>query len=535
MLKFLVWGMLFASALYAQLQPPQALTVVSATNRQVQFKWTPGDSNATGYVIERKLLGSEDSTYSTAVSITAPATTTGTDGNIDPYTAYVYRVRGTLQGNSSGASNTVTVGPPPYGYNTVVPYPADHDPYFAGQFGQAVRMILDSSGDPALAYVWADPNNVNDFSTSSLNFARWDRAHYQWTSPVKVTAIGDVQFGSLFPISLAQDASSGTFGIAYQDETGKDSAGQETSRIGVALSSDGGLTWKTVKAAAEDGAEGYQRPSMAMSGGNLHLAFYHDYDGIRYVTGKETDDPSKWTSTLVPLPGGYTYYTQISSLALDSKGAPAIAFIVSNDNGPAEAFWHPGGSTVLIRDDAGMQNDSPDLSLVFFGTQPRVVFAGALDNNYYDDYDHTMWVISSPDNGTTWSNPSNVTSDQGSDLNGPLSLALGSRGQAALAMESNGGNGTAYCGGPKLAMSTDLVTWTTCGLSTVEQPDIDGGSPNVAYAGNDRLFLGFRQSVVSDTSLPLGITVWRQPPGWAFPPPPSAISGRSRQSPMPQN
>ena len=162
MLKYATCGILFASALFAQLQPPQTLTVVSATNKQVQFKWTAGDANATGYVIERKLLGGDDSTYSAAAAITLPATVAGADNNFDAYSAYVYRVRGTLQGNLSGASNTVTVGPPPYGYNLAAPYPSNLDPYYAGLFGKAVRMILDTSGDPALAYSWADPNLDDD-------------------------------------------------------------------------------------------------------------------------------------------------------------------------------------------------------------------------------------------------------------------------------------------------------------------------------------------------------------------------------------
>src|SRR5262249_23687177 len=87
----IISGVLLCSSLFAQnLQPPQSLTVVSATNKQVQLRWNAGDSAASGYTIERKVLGGN---YSSVLTSTA---TTANDTNFDPYTTYVYRVRGTL-------------------------------------------------------------------------------------------------------------------------------------------------------------------------------------------------------------------------------------------------------------------------------------------------------------------------------------------------------------------------------------------------------------------------------------------------------
>jgi len=504
-------GLVLSSVLFAQtLQPPQTLTVVSATNKQVQLRWTAGDTTANAYVIERKPLGGDYSALSTATS------TTANDTNFDPYTAYVYRVRGTLQSNQSGPSNEVTVGPPPYGYNTAVPYPSKLDPYYSGEFGKAVVMIADASGDPAMAYTWDDPNNDGDYSDSAVFFARWDRAHYQWTKPVQVHLVGEVSGYTLTPISVAQDAGNGVFGIAFEDESD-----EQTGRMQFALSTDGGATWKTANVAVDDGTEEYQRPSLAMAGGNVYLSFYHDFDGIRYVTGKQSDDPAKWTSTLVPLPGGYDSYERESSLALDARGVPAVAFWVSGDNGMGEAFWRPGGSSILIYDNQGNNTDEPDIRLTFSGNQPRVAVYGYLDDNYYVDYDHTMWVITSPDNGTTWSRPVNIVSDLGTDLNGPMSIAAGPQGQSAIVMETNGGNGTSNCSQPKLTMSGDQVNWTTCGTETAGKVSITAGSPNIYFSGNGRLFLAFQQTDSgNDNSAPLGILVWRQPPDWAFPPPP---------------
>src|SRR5207244_2993373 len=147
------------------------------------------------------------------------------------------------------------------------------------------------------------------------------RAHYQWTKPVQVHLIGEVARAPLTPISLAQDFSNGAFAIAFENEVTVD-AGQ----IDLALSTDGGVTWKTVKVTPDDGNEAFLTPSLAMAGGNVYLSFYHNFDGVRYVTGKQSDDPSKWTSTLVPLPGAYSYYEAENSLALDAGGVPAFAF-----------------------------------------------------------------------------------------------------------------------------------------------------------------------------------------------------------------
>ena len=51
--------------------------------------------------------------------------------------------------------------------------------------------------------MWVEPNNDRDHTQNTLYFVRWDRAHYQWTNPVKVALIGDMLRGTLAPLSLA--------------------------------------------------------------------------------------------------------------------------------------------------------------------------------------------------------------------------------------------------------------------------------------------------------------------------------------------
>src|SRR5579883_1220671 len=57
MRKFLILLTCFAAAGFA-LDPPTALTVVTATNKQVKLSWTAGGTAATQYVVERRTLDS---------------------------------------------------------------------------------------------------------------------------------------------------------------------------------------------------------------------------------------------------------------------------------------------------------------------------------------------------------------------------------------------------------------------------------------------------------------------------------------------
>jgi hypothetical protein len=182
-----------------------------------------------------------------------------------------------------------------------------------------------------------------------------------------------------------------------------------------------------------------------------------------------------------------------------------------SDSTTVEAFWRPGRSAVVAADNNDQQNDDPDLQLSFFGTQPRIAFAGARDDQFYSDFGHDLWVARSSDDGGTWLPMINPPSDGNRSMNGPMSIASGSRGQAAVVTESNSGNSDGVqCGDPKLARSDDLVTWTTCGITPLGPPSFAADYPVVRFGGNDKLWVSFRNSDVSD-DLPSGVSVWREP------------------------
>lgn len=93
-------------------KPPTALTATAATRSAVTLSWTPADPAQMRFLVERKPLGASWSLPSAPPMATMQVEgPTYTDQTVDPYTTYVYRIRGL--GPSvvvSGPSNEITVG-----------------------------------------------------------------------------------------------------------------------------------------------------------------------------------------------------------------------------------------------------------------------------------------------------------------------------------------------------------------------------------------------------------------------------------------
>lgn len=498
-IRYVSLTFLCAAAVFAQAPgAPGPLTVVSATSTQTQLSWG-GVSGATGYAVQRKTFGNDYATINTV------KVTTAADSTIVPSTAYSYRIVALNDAGPSNPSNEVVVGPPPFGFSVAFPGPAD--PVLLGRSGNAVRMVLDSNGDPALAYLIQDPNNNNDFTAGILQFVNWNRAQYQWNPPVTVAVTGDVLgSGAVIPISLARDASTNRYGLAYvfQDPNG---AG---SRVGIARSNDNGLTWNKQTVASDPGNGAYAAPSLGMANNQVFLAFFHNNDGVRYVSGAGDDDAPNWSYQLIPLPGGFSDYRHNVSLAVDSAGNPGVAFIATGDSDTAEAFWRPNNSTVVVMSNNGHQTDDPDLQLSFFGTQPRIAYSGSRDDQFYANAGHDLWVSRALDNGGNWTPGINLPPDGDRSMNGPLWIDNGSRGQSAVVTESNAGSNTGQvCGYPRLSRSDDFLNWTTCGIAPLRSPDFAAYFPVVRFGFNDKLWIAFKNDSTSG-DLPTGVLVWRE-------------------------
>jgi hypothetical protein len=487
---------LMAAAVWAQAPPaPAGLAVKSATSKQVQLTWT-ASAGARSYVVQRKA----DGDFSSVLTATAAA---ATDESFDPYATYTYRVLAVNDSGQSPASNEVIVGPPPYGFNVVVP-----GPKVDGQtrVGTGLRLILDASGDPMMAYILEDPNDDGDTSDSTLWFISWNRALYKWNAPVQVAKIGVFHgSGATNPISLARDASTGALAIAWEHHDA------DYGYVEFSLSGDGGLTWKTQNVAKAE-SEPFSEPSVALAPDKVFLAYSIHNEGIRYLSGKPSDEPSKWKSQKAPVPGGYTRPLEFLSLAADSAGNPGLAFIVESESDSAEAFWRPesAASGVIAARNNG-QNDCSDISLSFSGTEPRIAFAGARDNQYNSDYDHSIWAIRASGDGGNWLAPVAMPADGEHDMSGPLASASGPHGQLAIGITDTGGIiGTAKYGYPKLSRSDDLLVFQTAGPALADKPAYGNVAyPAVQWGGNDRLWVGFSSSDIYGEIAP-GLVLWRE-------------------------
>lgn len=489
----------------AQPQAPTALVATSAMKSAVALSWANADSTATAYRIERRLLGS--TTYATVGS---PTTRTFIDSTVDAMTTYIYSVRAAdAASNFSGPSNEVIVGPPPVGVSLISPF---RDLNFGDrtQFGIRPLMTLDSNGDPAVVYSISSPNNVDGGDTSAdsfLEFVGWDRKVYAWKAPVKIGLLGNgtPTGGGANNYSFARDASNNTWAVT----TLVNAADSSFTELRVYTSADNGSTWKAISALV-DYSFGLSNPSIALGGGNVYLSFFQAYSGIRFLTGKISDAPEKWTSTTAPLPAGAEDYRPENHLALDSAGKPGIAFwTIQGSYNSILAFWRPNdAAAATVIDSAQVQNDFVEVKLAFYGTQARVMAQVVRDDQGPSGYARYFWVA--VQNGAGFASPVGLPSDGNSAL-GYGSFGIGSSGQAALAIARVGGNDNGVlCGNPKLSRSSNLVNWTTCSpYPLADEPYRLADWPQLAFASNDGLYIAMNNG--DDQNVPLwGIILWRE-------------------------
>jgi len=106
-----------------------------------------------------------------------------------------------------------------------------------------------------------------------------------------------------------------------------------------------------------------------------------------------------------------------------------------------------------------------------------------------------------------------VPRDGGHGWDNPISLAVDSKGRGALAVTSLHGVPAPKppaCGLPKLARSSDFEQWTTCSPDTNKTLSITAWHPSIVFAGNDKLYLAFRNND-SDSKVGVGVVLWREP------------------------
>ena len=475
-------------------QAPTNLTVTKATNSEVDLSW---NGLVSSYTLQRAVLGSSFSTIATAT------TTSAKDTTIDPYTTYQYQV---LAAGTSTPSATVTVGPPPAGFQVAAPAPGVPGSQTVANYAWNISMTLDANGDPAFAFVYADPNLDSNPNDGQLLFRSWNRAKYAWNPVLKVTTAGDISSAYRSTISLAYDPSTATFGLA--------SEANAASAVNLYVSTDGGLTWSS-KASFHDAAGASYGPSLALAKGNVYLAFERDNSGIEYITGAMSAASPAWTTSLAPQPNqtSIALVAESPSLSLDTSGNAAIAYWVQDLTQGYNYFlmyWKPGSAPVKIMDS---QNNASGhyTRMQFFGANPRI--AVSVFRNDSNANGGTVHFVRSDDGGKTWTTPVLIPTDNHNSTDMPLGLALDSSGHGAMTFDRNSGSGDDACGFPKLARSTDLTNWTTCAAASVATTgnynDIPFGLA-LLYGGNDKLYLAWQEGNTNGTGV--GVLLWREPP-----------------------
>lgn len=517
---------------------PVDLTIISATKTQVQLSWSASTStDVTSYTIER---APEGSTTFTSVA-TGVTETTYTDTTISQYTAYTYRVKAVNSAGSSNPSNEDKAGPPPTGFNVAVEISTS---YAFWGFNQ-VSMVLDENDDPMMTYVQSDLNrNGNNDDDSYLYFVKWDRTNYNWTAPLAVDMVGQINNNQPHrQVSIVRDASTGTIGIAYQAEYDYTvvNQGNDNEGIKLALSTDGGATWATERVdqisancVSVGGSPNYcnnNSPALAMSDGKVYIAYtaygkltaddLYWYYLVRYAT--RTGTSGAFSETNAPWPSGTKGRDLPVGLALDSNGQAGLAYMVISTsdtypyyNNSSVLFWRPGdASATKITDSNNAQNDFPSISLAFDGTKPRIAYHLMRDldgDNEGSDEPYYLY-FSASDDGVTWGSPVGMPFDGGHKTGWYQSIDTGSQGQTAIAAMLYSSSGSNTCGSPKLYSSSDNVNWTVCGADADDSKDADSYYISLNFAGNDKLYLAFGQYTDASSygGFKSGLILWREP------------------------
>jgi len=392
--------------------------------------------------------------------------------------------------------------------------------------GLHVSLVLDKDDLPMVAFLKVDQASP---ANNAVYFTRYDGA--AWKTPVVVAAgVGRVDSNATMrQVWLARDASTGRLGVAFQKFEAFCVGSNDETTVHVSYSTDQGATWTSSERVSEakytrnDPVNGVEvcnttSPRIAMANGTVHVAWAAsagEQDGIGFITGyyyASSTAPGTWSRTLLPHVGddGRKGRTALS-LALDSTGAPAVAYLMLSlgapvPNNTAIVYVRPGSAAVRVADSANVQNDAPQVTLAFDGTKPRV---GALLTRSTADREAT-WVFRS-DDGAAFTETR--VPDDAEDKGGRYLDLMFQSGKGVLAADFSGSGARGQCGGPKLSRSSDAASWTTCGADDQTHQFL-GTYVSGELAGNGKVILAFH-TVNADTASPSrfgrGIVLWREP------------------------
>jgi hypothetical protein len=344
---------------------------------------------------------------------------------------------------------------PPTGWTVAIPVPAD-----AGtltHFGVSVSSVGDQFGQPLIAGLIDDPNGDGDRSDTRLIFTRWDGTAKAFSPSQLIEVVGAIDVSApTRQVSIARDDVTGRIGIAYV---------KSDQSIRLAFSDDEGANFSLVTVTST--AAPYSNPSLALHDGVTHLAYLKG-TVLTYATGASSLVEHPVEGTMLGLAG------QPVSLALDSAYQPGIAAFQVRGPGAAAAvaFWRPGSMPTAIADSNGLDVSPsllrPSVALTFAGTTPHVAYHLRRTPETNTDSDPELfYAVATDGTGTSWKTPVAIPrNDTG------LGAVHSTRWYEAITVDATGNiaiganfylhGGVTLCGGPKLARSSDGLTFQTC-------------------------------------------------------------------------
>jgi hypothetical protein len=440
------------------------------------------------------------------------------------------------------------------GFAQVVASPTIPNVLTGNSTTRTLSMALDENDDPMFAYT-DRPMPTDDGYT--LEFVRWDPCAGAFTAPVQVDTN---HAGPPLDVAIGYDVSTHEVAIAYtraDTDNGWADFYQEVWLASMPASAhtfSRQLLSQTHTCCSPNGqgaAWSAQSPSIAMRGGRIYLAYVQqagaaqDYPLVWYLTSASTYMPPmgppgvadageaqpdsgagvpvhNFSYQAVPFNGpppnanavlsGYAFPRFASgalSLALDSSGAPALAFFEASDNDYRNfrvLYWRPGMTNAVVAYEFGVDGDV-DLTLAFSGTTPRI--AGHMVGSMASD---SLTVLTSHD-GTTW-NPPVFLANGGTQFDS--ALAADGMGHEAIAADVNSSNPTCAAN-PFISLSMDEgMTWTPSCPNTTNDAGYGAYSMNAIYGASrnrGKLMLGFVNSNATGTApaqMP-GIIYYQQP------------------------
>lgn len=326
-------------------------------------------------------------------------------------------------------------------------------------------VVLTENDVPVVAYTAPEGDHV------AILLTRWDAVCSRWGAPIKVDTTALHTSGTSRQVSLAYDASNGAVGVAYQVITAplSQAHGYEIRFASLAKGAASASAPERVDDPAADAALMHTRgaPGLAMAGGKLFAAWWQDFrtcnvSGCHAIVYRSKSAGAWGTESVAPVTADLVASAQGTAVAVDSAGAPGVAFVAVSFQGTVRGevdFWRPEAGTTSVALGANVGTDDPNVALAFAGTKPRVAAALHLTDTWASD-GKALWFAASAD-GMTWA-PAVAIPTEGGALFGAF-VALGVNGDMGATVLGDINSGDGNFGNPKISRTTNLTTFTTSG------------------------------------------------------------------------